>query len=542
MNTYLLLFLLSLGLSLGLTPLVRRACERLGWLDEPRDGRRVHKRAVPRLGGVAIYATVVIALASLWLINNNLTRTIRADQMRLLAILAPATLVFLFGVYDDVRGANPRLKFLVQGVAGAALYLLGMRIDALVLPFAGRIELPSILGLAVTIFWTVAISNAFNLIDGMDGLAAGSALFAALVMLVVSLILGHPLITICALVLSGSLIGFLRYNFNPASIFMGDSGSLFIGFLLAALSLRGTQKASTVVAVTIPIIAFGLPVMDTGVAIVRRFISGRPLFQGDREHIHHMLLARGWSQRRVALVLYAASAVLGLYSLLFLIDSGRTTGLGLIVIGAAVMIAVSKLNYHEMDEMRAGVRRNWSERRQRVANNIRIRRASRALTEARTLKDLFGGVRHMLDLSEFVYANVQLDCRRNLLAARGELAAVAGTAAQGECQLVDGRLRWAWERGDIEAADIFNGGRFFWSLRLPLTTAQGEWGYINLYREINDEELLLDINYLSRLFQREMASAVQRIMTAPQAEGVPALELAAPMLTKSARATSSSAA
>src|SRR4029077_7800363 len=175
----------------------------------------------------------------------------------------------------------------------------------------------------LTLVWIVGIANAFNLIDGIDGLACGSALFSSLVLLILSLIHGRVMVTAIALVLTGALAGFLRYNFNPASIFLGDSGSLFVGFSLAALSLQGSQKSSTAVAVAIPILAFGLPVVDTSVSIARRFLSGKPIFQGDREHIHHMLLERGWSQRRVALVLYGVSALFGLLAMLF-VNSGNS--------------------------------------------------------------------------------------------------------------------------------------------------------------------------------------------------------------------------
>src|SRR5947209_7256403 len=219
MKTYFALFLIAASASLILTPLLRRFCERYRLVDEPKDNRRVHQKAVPRLGGVAIFLSILIALSVLALVNNLLTRALHPEFRGIAVLLACGLLVLLLGIYDDLRGANAT----VTGVA---------------------------------------------------------------------------------LALTGALAGFLRYNFNPASIFLGDSGSLFIGFALAALSIQGSQKASTAVAVAIPILACGLPVVDAGVTIARRFVSGKPIFQGDREHIHHMLLARGWSQRRVELVLY----------------------------------------------------------------------------------------------------------------------------------------------------------------------------------------------------------------------------------------------
>src|SRR5258708_9948174 len=168
-------------------------------------------------------------------------------------------------------------------------------------------HLPWFLGLPLTILWVLAITNAFNLIDGLDGLAAGSALFSTLVAFVVALLNGYSLVTVMTIALAGAILGFLRYNFNPATIFLGDSGSLFIGFLLSALALAGAQKAPTIVAVAIPVVSFGLPILETSLSILRRLISGRPVFTADREHIHHKLLQHGLTHRQVVIVLLPAS-------------------------------------------------------------------------------------------------------------------------------------------------------------------------------------------------------------------------------------------
>lgn len=528
MKTYLVLFLIAMCSSLMLTPFVRRVCERFGWLDVPRDERRVHRRAVPRLGGVAIFASIIIALCALAFVTNPITKSLAAGSSELIIALVPAAFVFLFGVYDDLRGAPARSKFIAQAAAGALLYAMGGRIETLSVPFVGSLALPSVVGLALTVFWVVGVSNAFNLIDGMDGLAAGAGLFASLVMLVVSLMLGHTLVTVCAIALSGALIGFLRYNFNPASIFLGDSGSLFIGFMLAALSVQGTQKASTVVAVSIPLLAFGLPVVDTCLALARRFLSGRPLFEGDREHIHHMLLARGWSQRHVAFVLYGVCALFGMMALLFVneADAGRTTGLMLFVVAAAVVLAVGRLRYHEVDEVKASMRRNvtnLAKSRPRAANNIRIRRACRAISEAATLGEVFSAVEGMLRIGEFVYATVQFGSEDPTANARA-LERERGSDSMRTSELRNGFIYWSWERGDVAASEIIGSGRF-WTLRLPLSTRDARQGYFNLYREINSGALLLDMSYLCNLFQREMAHAVERILCAeeetPQADARP---------------------
>ena len=397
MKTYFALFLISACASLTLTPLLRRFCERYQLLDEPQGDRRVHQKAVPRLGGVAIFLSLGIALSVLPLVNNLLTQTLRPDLREIVVFLVCGFLVLMLGVYDDLRGANAAVKFAGLSAVTVLFYVLGGRIEGLSIPFVGNVTLHPILGFLLTLVWVVGIANAFNLIDGVDGLASGSALFSSLVLLTVSLIQGKALVAVIALVLTGALAGFLRYNFNPASIFLGDSGSLFVGFALAALSIQGSQKASTAVAVAIPILAFGLPMVDTSVAIARRFLSGKPIFQGDREHIHHMLLERGWSQRRVALVLYGVSALFGLLAMLFVNSGNSLTAVVLFVVGAAVVLALGKLRYHEVDELRASVKRNIGERRVRAANNLRMRRACQAVSSASTLDELFDGVLEVLE-------------------------------------------------------------------------------------------------------------------------------------------------
>ncbi|HKC66054.1 MAG TPA: MraY family glycosyltransferase [Pyrinomonadaceae bacterium] len=517
MNTYIALFVIALCSSLLLTPMIRRLSVKLGWLDMPLDDRRVHSKAIPRVGGLAILLSTLIALSLLPLVDNLVTQSLLRDRWLLLMVFAPAILVTLLGLYDDIRGANATVKFTALAVAGTVFYAMGGRIENLSIPALGSVHLPMVVSYLATILWIVGVTNAFNLIDGVDGLAAGAGLFASLVVLVVSLMLNHPHVTVVALALSGALIGFLRYNFNPASIFLGDSGSLFIGFTLAALSLQGTQKASTAVAIAIPLMAFAVPIIDTGFTMIRRLLSRKPIFQGDREHVHHMLLARGWSQRRVAFVLYGVCAALGLISLLFINETSRLTGLILLVVGSAIILAMGRLRYHEVDEIKASMKRNLGERRTRAANHLHIRRASHAMSHARSLGELLNAVREMLELGEFIHATVSLgrggDFERNERAVERE----NGERERLGIELRNGMICWSWERGDVETADIIGSGRF-WTLRLPLSTDRAGWGYINLYREFETNALLLDINYLCQLFQREMARAAERVLMAVDME------------------------
>jgi UDP-GlcNAc:undecaprenyl-phosphate GlcNAc-1-phosphate transferase len=421
-----------------------------------------------------------LSLLAYW--DNKLTQTLSVMKAEILTLLIPATLVLLLGAYDDLRGANAVVKFVGLGLIATLFYAMGGRIDALSIPLLGSVHLPPLVSFVITVVWLVGIANAFNLIDGLDGLASGAALFSSLVILGVSVSQNRPLTIVVALVLCGALAGFLRYNFNPASIFLGDSGSLFTGFLLAALSVLGTQKATTAVAIVVPILAFGVPVVDTAMTMSRRLLSRKPVFEGDNEHIHHMLLARGLSQRRAALVLYGACALFGLVALIFPATGSKLTGFMLFVISVAVIIAVGHLRYHEVDELRAGVKRTVGDRRLRVANNIRVRRAAVAVSKASELDQVFEAMRELLEFGEFSFASVEV-----------------GPAGRR-------RVYWSWpDANEPSGVD--------WSIRLPLVKDGVEWGWLNFYRSIDSEPLLVDTNYLADLFRREFTDAAARIFT-----------------------------
>ena len=508
MKTYFALFLIAASASLILTPLLRRFCERYRLVDEPKDSRRVHQKAVPRLGGVAIFLSILIALSVLALVNNLVTRALHPEFRGIAVLLACGLLVLLLGIYDDLRGANATVKFAGLAAVTALFYALGGRIEGLSIPFIGGVSFHPILGFVLTMIWVVGIANAFNLIDGIDGLAAGSALFSSLVLLTVSIVQGKTMVTVVALALTGALAGFLRYNFNPASIFLGDSGSLFIGFALAALSIQGSQKASTAVAVAIPVLACGLPVVDAGVTIARRFVSGKPIFQGDREHIHHMLLARGWSQRRVALVLYGVSALFGLSAMLFVNSGSGLTAVVLFVIGVAVVLAIGHLRYHEVDELRASFKRNIGERRTRATNNLRLRRACQSVASAMTIDELFRGMLEILELGEFGYATVQFSCngQREL----SERVLAAGNGSIQNVTLDQGRINWSWKGDDYKHLDVAGSARF-WTMRLPLGNRENQLGHMDLFRSFDAGPLQFDVNYLTTVFQPAVARSAERI-------------------------------
>src|SRR5271163_1409913 len=370
--TYALIFLSSLILSLILTRYVRALAHAHGWLEPPQLDRHVHTTPIPRIGGVAIYVSFTVVVVAALLVQRALGPSFLPPIKSYLVLLGSALIIFLLGLVDDLYGVGPYGKFLVQAVAATILFMGGYGIHRLDLISSGK-TLTSFIGLPLTILWVLLITNAFNLIDGLDGLAAGSAFFSTIVVLVLSLVVPNATVTLLTIALAGVILGFLRFNFHPASIFLGDSGSMFIGFMLAALALEGSQKAPTMIAVAIPVVAFGFPILDVALAISRRFLGGKPLFAGDRDHIHHKLLKRGLSQRGAVLVLYGVTTVFAVLSLVLLHDAAMIA-LVLAMIGIGVALGVQYLGYVEFSELQE-VWRRTAERKRVIANNVELRRA-----------------------------------------------------------------------------------------------------------------------------------------------------------------------
>jgi len=226
-----------------------------------------------------------------------------------------------------------------------------------------------------------------------------------------------------------------------------------------------------------------------------------------------MLLERGWSQRRVALVLYGVSACFGLLAMLFVSSGNSLTAVVLFVVGVAVVLALGNLRYHEVDELRASVKRNIGERRVRAANNLRMRRACRTVSAATTLGELFDGVLEVLELGEFAYATAQLSCNGHLEVNETAMALADGDGSMRYAAINEGRIHWTWKHSDFSSVDVV-GSDTFWAMRLPLGSAQGSFGYLNLYREFDADALQFDINYLTTTFQPAVARAAERIFLA----------------------------
>ena len=493
------IFFLSLVFSFVFTRYVRDFASRHGWVTAPSQERHLHSTPLPRLGGVAIFISFSLSIVATALVASYNPRLHSAFSGKtLLTILIPASLVFLLGVYDDLYGAGPYLKFSVQAVAATMLFMGGLRIVNIPVLF-GNYRLPWFVGLSFTILWVLGITNAFNLIDGLDGLAAGSALFSTLVVFVVALLNGFPLVTVMAIALAGAILGFLRYNFNPATIFLGDSGSLFIGFLLSALALEGAQKAPTIVAVAIPVVSFGLPILETSLSILRRLISGRPVFTADREHIHHKLLQHGLSHRQVVIVLYAVSAVFALLSLFLLWPTGSSLGLVLAVLGVGIWIGVQRLGYLELGEL-GRVAQRTLQQRQAFINNLAIRRATEELKAARDYEQIQNVLEAAFGCNDFDGFNVKF----RLFPGESRPDSVDSTSPR----LAEVSFAWSKACGP-RSLD----GLAAWTLSLELVSSSNRRrGAMQLHRLYSQPNLQLDINLLTTIFPAALADALDRVL------------------------------
>jgi UDP-GlcNAc:undecaprenyl-phosphate GlcNAc-1-phosphate transferase len=501
---YLIIFGVSLLLSFVLTWGVRNLAMGRGWAAPPIQDRDLHETPLPRLGGVPVFLSFLIGVAIV-LLASLYFPVLAADLSirSVLTVLVPGTLIFLLGLYDDVYSVGPFTKFAVQGVAAVMLFAGGMRIVDLPVLFGAR-HLAWYIGLPITVLWVIGITNAFNLIDGLDGLAAGSALFSTFVVFVAAVSNGSSQVSLLTVALAGAILGFLRFNFNPATIFLGDCGSLFIGFMLSALALEGAQKAPTVIAVAIPVVSFGLPILETTLSVLRRLISGQSVFTADREHIHHKLLQHGMSPRQVVVALYAVSALFALLSL-FLLWPGRSTlGLVLALIGTCVWFGVQHLGYLEFGEIRRVAQRTFDQRGIFI-NNLAILRAAEELKCASDYVQVCGILEAAFSTNDFdgFELSIKADAEENPAIGDKHLRVRPGE-----------RLHFEWSKsGTPKLRDHWA----TWTLGLQLVTTSNRWlGSMKIYRFYADRALLVDTNLLTSIFPVVLADALNRALNSKQ--------------------------
>jgi UDP-GlcNAc:undecaprenyl-phosphate/decaprenyl-phosphate GlcNAc-1-phosphate transferase len=472
--------LVSLGLfaflvSLNLTPIVRNLALRFGIVDQPDGRRKLHGGAIPRVGGIAILISYLLAFAATAFGFMDVGFVLPHESM-VSGLLLAVGLVFATGLLDDLFHLKPWQKLAGQVLAAGVAYWSGVQIHLL-----RGFSLDGWVSCLLTVIWLVLCANAFNLIDGLDGLAAGVGVFATITILIAALTQHNLALAVATVPLVGCLLGFLRYNFNPASIFLGDCGSLTIGFFLGCCGVLWEQKSATLVGMMAPLMAMAIPLLDTGLSIARRLLRNQPVFSPDRRHIHHLLLDRGLTPRRASLLLYGGSALAATFSLLQETAYHQFGGVIIILFCAAAWIGVQYLGY---SEFRFATRLLFQGARQIIDTQFRLQGLERSLTDAETV--------------EQCWEAIEVGCRD--LGLRGARMCFQGRAFES-----------IWQ-GSFEQ---------YWQIRVPLPEGQ----YVNLYRDRKDEDYSCSFAEFARILQSTLRARLQNtekplLNVAPRSESL----------------------
>ncbi len=441
---------------------------------------------VPRIGGWGITLGTATALVLGGVLFTPTGWTILSASPVLRPVLLGSLGILVLGTLDDFSPLTARIKLPAQVLIAAGVFWLGARVEVLSLP-GGPIELGPTMSLVVTVVWLVALTNAFNLLDGADGVAAGSALFSATAIVIMSARVGNPAVGLATAGLAGALLGFLPFNYPPAKAFLGDSGSMVAGFMLAGFAIGGTTKGATLVAVAVPLAAFALPIFDTTTTVLRRFVAGQSVFQRDDRHVHHQLKKAGLSARQVTAVVYGASALFALTSMLFFNTNVRSYAVAIILVGGSIGLVVRFMRLHEINELarlaKLGVLRAKS-----VSLNVQLRYAAERFEATEDLKDIRDGLEVLFSSGEFDTVVFTVTSRIDI-----SLPLMAW-------HISDGAFVEGWpERQPDE-----------WEVKCPFEATEW-WGEVRLRRRVGRSSLMLDLNLLLDLLQPALSAAARRL-------------------------------
>lgn len=342
---FVIIFFIAVGVSLIFTPLMRTIAIKLNILSRP-GLRKIHTKPVPYLGGLAIYFSFIVSFA----VAMYFYPFFKVDlYVQLMGIFTAGSIIVILGLWDDVKNMSPYVKLIGQMFVVSILFFSGLRIELLSNPISGgQIQLPLYLSIFFTFLWFLGLMNAMNLIDGLDGLAAGITVIVSGALIFIALYLGNYANIFLLVVLAGSCLGFLKYNFYPAKIFMGDCGSMFIGMILASIALMGAQhKAATAVVLLAPLSALAIPVYDIFSSIMRRLLNKQPVFRADKKHIHHRLLRFGLTQRQIVLFFYLMTLYLSVFAFLFVLIPEQYALVLLILLALGLFLSLIVVGFIE---------------------------------------------------------------------------------------------------------------------------------------------------------------------------------------------------
>ena len=488
MTTCLVAFLLAFLMAVIATLGVRVLALRLGVVDKPDQFRKIHVREVPRLGGIAIFVAFAALIAGMYFFHRNLvTDLLHRNPVELLALMAGAAGALVLGAADDVWSVRARWKLLFEIMVATIAFAGGFAINTVSNPFGAPIHL-GLFSFPVTLFWFLGCMNAVNLLDGLDGLAAGVCLFVTLTLFLVSLVFGNVYSMLLMACLSGAILGFLIFNFHPAKIFLGDAGSLLLGFLVAALSIMGSRKAEAAVALFIPFVALGLPIFDTSLAILRRWSRNLPIAAPDRGHIHHVLVSMGLTHKRAVLVLYGACVALGGVAVLMTMSRNEVSVFLLGSLAIIAFVCVRVFGGMRLTDLWMRLKEDLEHRQLSADARVSVEKAvirMRTCAETRELWEAFSSALQSLGLD---YASLRL-------------------YGLGGAQPME--LTWLHSNGDEAAGS--NTESDTWFAKLKLQNNGHVLGELKVGKAVHVEHLLADTPQLVDRLRREMAAQIERL-------------------------------
>ncbi|MDT8341827.1 MAG: MraY family glycosyltransferase [Longimicrobiales bacterium] len=497
---YLILtFTLSLALAALLTHRGRSVAVRLGIVDRP-GGRRRHEGAIPRTGGWSVFLAALVTLGGITTAGVLPPLLDPASEPALIHLGLASLGVFLVGAVDDVRGLPAGAKFAVEVLVAAWLFRSGLGLGSVSLGGGAEFALPVWADLALTVFWFVGMANAFNLIDGHDGVAGGVALLALSSLSYAAMLQGNSAIAVPALALSGAILGFLLFNLPPASIFLGDAGSLFLGFALAGLGLLGVREGpGGSIPVLVPLLALGLPVLDTGLAVLRRVLRGVPIFAPDRGHIHHRLRDMGYPRAAVTLFMWGLAAVFSLAAVMLLTRDPMVTAVGLVLVLTVSVLAVRWMETPELMELARTVLRAVGQRRA-IPGNVGLREAVHELERVSDPEGLDRALEQVCRHSRCAQMEVWLPPEW-------------GALEQGDTRFRCDTFGVSWRDGGDLAEDS-------WEITLRLALAGSRVGRLSLRYHAGGQDALAHLDPILRKLRPTLCTALDRLRGTPAGDGV----------------------
>ena len=445
--THLFFFIIALITALIITPYVRALGARFEVLDSPGI-RKVHQKEIPRLGGVAIFIATLIPFMGFLFLGDFMAKEIHTFWKPLLGLTLGCLIVFGIGIWDDIHRLTPWPKLSAEIVAAGVVFFFGLKIQLLSNPFGIQLDLSWLSG-PLTILWLVGITNALNLADGIDGLAVGIATFASAILFIMTSSTIYTLVPFLAAALAGASLGFLRYNFSPATIFLGDSGSLFLGFYLGGLSLWASEKSAIAFALFIPIIALGIPIVDMIYAVLRRWHRGVPIGQADRDHIHHRLLEKGFSHRRAVLMLYGVNFLLAALAGFLLFTRNSLAAYVVVLLGVGFILGSRLLGYFKFSRLSLDLITRWKDSQKSKYLAFRTRLLCRAFEKEKTLEGRWKFAGELFEEVGIQKAVISLKSDPDK-----SLSWVAPEFAQGPNRTVTFNLPLAGEKGPVGDLEI----------------------------------------------------------------------------------------